>query len=46
VRFATEKLFVLYRYSILGLDQGIGHLRPFRLTPELAAVDSAALAVR
>jgi hypothetical protein len=30
----------------MGLDQGIGHLRPFRLTPALAAVDSAALAVR
>src|SRR3989475_6737948 len=30
---------------IWGLDQGIGHLRPFRFTPELAAVDSAALVV-
>jgi hypothetical protein len=35
-----------FLHAKCGLDQGIGHLRPFRLTPELAAVDSAALAVR
>jgi hypothetical protein len=36
----------LTRCATFGLDQGIGHLRPFRLPPELAAVDAAALAVR
>jgi len=35
-----------FRMTIEGLDHGIGHLMPFRLIPALAAVDSAALAVR
>jgi hypothetical protein len=40
-------IFILsFDGGYMGLDQGIGHLRPFRLTPALAAVDSAALAVR
>jgi hypothetical protein len=44
----TSEFYLDYNFEKydVGLDQGIGHLRPFRLIPALAAVDSAALAVR